>query len=460
MTSLKSLLDEVERRKLVPPVQTSYVPVDLTPKQLEFVNDDRDFLLFAGSLGAGKSIAALAAAVKYVHRPEYRALIVRKTFPELTQSHGLIDISQQWWGRSDAEWKANDVKWVFPSGAQIQFGHLATQDARNRYQGSEYHAVFFDEADTLKLEDWIMLCGRVRKPKSSTIPLRRRALSNPWVPGKELWVYDLFINTASANPEYGVIHTKMTDNPYLDIEAYEMHLKTLPPAYRRAFVDGEWGLDFEGLLYPLKDTQLLMHPPKLERAVYWLGIDLGSSITDATTAWVVCGLDREVPDKVVVYEAGESTDMRDREFARLYHKLTERYPNLLVTMDHGALGASRVRELRDDFGLPVHPAEKSGLKVYAQQRLRAAFMSENVFIVRGACEPLVRDIIELRVTAEGEEDPSCRHHTTDALLYAWRQCAKLSKWGKETVAPKTGLMERIAAEKRALGQRIFQRKLY
>ena len=48
--------------------------------------------LYGGAAGGGKSDALLAEALRQVHIPHYRAILFRKTYPQLT---ALIDRSRQ-----------------------------------------------------------------------------------------------------------------------------------------------------------------------------------------------------------------------------------------------------------------------------------------------------------------------------------------------------------------------------
>ena len=66
--------------------------------------------LYGGAAGGGKSDALLIEALRQVHIPHYRAIIFRKTYPQLTE---LIDRSRDLYKRAypKASYNPEDAKW-------------------------------------------------------------------------------------------------------------------------------------------------------------------------------------------------------------------------------------------------------------------------------------------------------------------------------------------------------------
>ena len=62
-----------------------------TGKQLAFHASTADEVLYGGAAGGGKSDALVIEALRQVDVPNYRALILRKTFPELRHLLGCAD---------------------------------------------------------------------------------------------------------------------------------------------------------------------------------------------------------------------------------------------------------------------------------------------------------------------------------------------------------------------------------
>src|SRR5690606_32166330 len=102
-------------------------------------------VLYAGSVGGGKSVATLISALMYVHVPGYAALIVRKNYPDLAQPGGLMYMANEWLGNTDAHKSDGGKVWTFPSGATLRFGHVETPGDWTKYQGGEYQFIGIDE---------------------------------------------------------------------------------------------------------------------------------------------------------------------------------------------------------------------------------------------------------------------------------------------------------------------------
>ena len=106
--------------------QWRYVP---TPKQVEFDACQAKYVLYGGAAGPGKSHAARWALYRRCLRiPNYRALILRRTYPELETTHlDKMEIEEPLIG---AKFTKSERTMAFPqTGALIRCGHMDDKDA-------------------------------------------------------------------------------------------------------------------------------------------------------------------------------------------------------------------------------------------------------------------------------------------------------------------------------------------
>ena len=126
-----------------------------------------------GSAGGGKSYAMLVDPLRYAHRAAHRALILRRSMPELRE---LIDKSRELYPQAFPGCKFREVEklWNFPSGAKVEFGFLERDADVYRYQGQAYSWIGFDEITHLPTEfSWNYLASRLRTTDSEIKPYLR-----------------------------------------------------------------------------------------------------------------------------------------------------------------------------------------------------------------------------------------------------------------------------------------------
>ena len=193
-------------------------------------------------------------ALQHVDKPGYAALLLRRTYAELSKADSLIPRSHEWLSGTPAKWNEDRKTWTFPSGATIEFGHVENETDKYKYQSAAYQYVGFDELTSFSesIYEYIGF-SRTRRKIESSVPIRTRSASNPGNIG-HAWVQSRFLD----DPKPGVffIPAKAKDNPGLDVEEYEESLSTLPPALRRQLLDGDWGA-IEGAAFHLTPDHLI-----------------------------------------------------------------------------------------------------------------------------------------------------------------------------------------------------------
>ncbi|MGV3724600.1 MAG: terminase large subunit domain-containing protein [Actinomycetota bacterium] len=279
-----------------------YRPHAPTAQQSKFLELHCLEALFGGAAGGGKSDALLMDALQYVHVPGYAALLLRRTYADLSLPGALMDRARDWWSPTAAKWRDNEKTWVFPSGASITFGYLETERNKYRYQGAEFQYVGFDELTQFSETQYRYLLSRLRRLKGSEVPLRMRGATNPGGVGHE-WVKTRFgLGHGSDGqplqcPDGRVfIPAKLEDNPHLDREEYEKSLAELDPVTRAQLRSGNWDVLPEGVLFQRGWFEIVEAAPAGLRCVrFW---DLAATEAKAGTDpdWTVgvkLGVDAE-----------------------------------------------------------------------------------------------------------------------------------------------------------------------
>ena len=234
--------------------------------------------MFGGAAGGGKSDFLLMAASQYVDLPHYRALILRRKSVDLERSEAILERARTWWNkRNGVQFFAQKKKFVFPSGATIEFGHANNVgDEVENYQGGAWHFIGFDEATQFEAKQILYLFSRNRRTKGDAgrpaIPLRMRLTANPGGVSHH-FLRDRFMSMEYARdivkgcaspyftrlvryPDGGApdlryfIPSKIMDNPSLDSVEYIRSLHNLDVVTREQLMSGDWLIAAAGRFKP------------------------------------------------------------------------------------------------------------------------------------------------------------------------------------------------------------------
>ncbi len=227
--------------------QNPYLKTTPTSKQTVFhlMNDVLE-VLFGGAAGGGKSEALLRGSAEYVDIPRYSALLLRRSYKELSKSGALMDRAQGWWGATDAHWSAENHTWTFPSGASVEFGYLEREADLLQYQSAEYQFIGFDELTQFPEHHYMYMFSRLRRLKTVDVPIRMRGATNPGGPG-HMWVKKRFnLPHGPKDPDRSFVFSKLEDNPHLDIETYEKSFDQLAAVTYAQLRQGDWDVHVRG----------------------------------------------------------------------------------------------------------------------------------------------------------------------------------------------------------------------
>lgn len=237
------------------------------PKQWEFMRRSEYEALYGGAAGGGKSEALVCEALRQVHLPFYRAVIFRKTFPQLEE---LISKSLRYYPAAfpGAKYNAALHRWVFPSGACIYFRSMPHKLSYLDYQGLSYEYVGFDELTHFTQEEYEYLLSRNRA-NGAGARVYIRATANPGGIGHG-WVKNRFITITEPGKPYVYRAEAFTpDGKRIEVErsrifipssvfdnkilmendpAYVGSLAMMPEAKKKALLYGDWD-SFSGQVF-------------------------------------------------------------------------------------------------------------------------------------------------------------------------------------------------------------------
>ena len=271
------------------------IPGRPTPRQQQFFDARTRYTAYGGARGGGKSWALRRKLVAMCLRyPRLRALLVRRSYPELFGNH-VQPMLREYAGlvSYDAGSKRLNVR----GGGSIQLGYCAADRDALRYQGQEYDVIAIDEATQLSEYQFSIFKACLRG--TDDCPRRMYLTCNPGGQG-HAWVKRLFVDRdfrAGERPEdYGFVPARVYDNPVLlaaDPD-YVSALESLPPRLRDAWLDGRWDV-FEGQFFGEFDPRLHVFGAPGDGAVIpnnlrrFAAMDYGFDML----ALLVCGVDSE-----------------------------------------------------------------------------------------------------------------------------------------------------------------------
>ena len=237
------------------------------PKQAMFMRRSEYEALYGGAAGGGKSDALVIEALRQVHIPHYKGLILRKTYPQLAE---LIDKSLTYYPRAfpGAKYNGSAHTWTFPSGAKVLFGSMQYTKDRIKYQGQAYDFIAFDELTHFTYEEYSYLFSRNR-PNGPGTRVYIRATANPGGIGHG-WVKERFVSAAppmttlfeevswrdpggaehKARQSRIFVPSSVFDNPAMlqNDPHYIERLASMPEAERKALLYGDWD-SFSGQVF-------------------------------------------------------------------------------------------------------------------------------------------------------------------------------------------------------------------
>ena len=399
--------------------------------QTDFLAAPERDVLYGGAAGGGKSYAMLIDPLRFAHRAAHRALILRRSMPELRE---LIDKSRELYPKAFPGCKYKEVEklWNFPSGAKVEFGFLERDADVYRYQGQAYSWIGFDEITHLPTEfGWNYLASRLRTTDPDITPYMR-CTANPGGVGAT-WVKKRYVDPYPPNESFTgednltrkFIPARLDDNPYLAEDGrYEEMLKALPPTQRKQLLEGNWDVN-EGAAFTEFDLDTHVITP-FEIPISWervKGVDYGYSSESAC----ICGTVDPTDGTLIIYRELYRKGLTGEDLGRLITEmeLTDPYSvqGVLDTAAWAKTGTTgpTVGESLIRAGHKLRRADKNRVqgKIQIHEYLRVQQSGRPRLQIFNTCPNLIRELQSIPLDKNNSEDVDTHapDHAYDALRY-------------------------------------------
>lgn len=385
-------------------------------------------LLALGTRGTGKSWQlrwdAIARCLTF---PNFRALILRRTVPDLRKSHlAFIDYEMKQLG---GVYLSTTMEAKFPNGSVIQFSHCEKIADVFNYLGSEWGFIGFDELSTFPLEMFLQISAAARAKEGAPYTAVVRAGSNTLGIGSawmKQWFIDKTVNYAEYpdyNPDdFEVQYSWLEGNKYINQKEYTKRLKNLPDHIKRSWlslefiVEGAYFSEFrksntddDGVVTPWHCIQAL---PTWQHAgqqrhildIPWIkvtrSVDWGYHPDPAVCHWhITLPNGRKITFKEMTWKRTLAKDVAQeikRASANMHVTQTDCDPTMFVK---DGMSPFSIADIFEQNGVPLTPAQNDrALYGYAVHELLSAEIEENGKtypswqIYEPACPELVRTL--------------------------------------------------------------------
>src|SRR6056300_1947470 len=425
----KALPDQIQKHLDDTGTHVAFMPND--GPQTDFLAASEKDVLYGGAAGGGKSFAMLIDPLRSCHIPEHRALILRRSMPELRE---IIDKSRELYPKAfkGAKFKEVEKLWQFPSGAKIEFGFLERDADVYRYQGQAYSWIGFDEITHLPTEfGWNYLASRLRTTDPE-IKTYLRCTANPGGVGAH-WVKRRYIEPADPNKSFAgsegltrkFIPAKLSDNPYLAKDGvYEKMLESLPPTQSKQLLEGNWEVA-EGAAFAEFDMNVHVVDP-FQFPFHWerlKGIDYGYA-SESCCLW---GTVDQNDGTLIIYRELYQKGLTGEELGYIISDMEKEdpfsVPGVLDTAAWAKTGASgpTVGEALQKMGHKLRRADKNRVqgKIQIHEYLKVQPNGRPKLQIFSTCKNLIRELQSIPLSKNNSEDVDTHasDHAYDALRY-------------------------------------------
>jgi phage terminase large subunit-like protein len=115
---------------------------------MRFLSCSSDIVVYGGERGGGKTAGLVMDAARGFAVEGYRSMLLRRTYPQLTQPNGIWQTACAWYpGLGGRKRESAPMVWRFPSGAECVFSHLQYEDDVRQHLGAGYDHIGIDQAE-------------------------------------------------------------------------------------------------------------------------------------------------------------------------------------------------------------------------------------------------------------------------------------------------------------------------
>lgn len=326
------------------------------------------------------------AALQYVDVPNYAAILFRRTYKDLSLPGALMDRAHNWLDQTDAHWSDGKKTWTFPSGATLTFAYLATENDKYNYQGSEYQFVGFDELTQFEKSQYTYLFSRLRRLKSSSIPIRARVASNPGGRGHE-WVKQRFLVEGMKKSRIFIPAT-LDDNPHLDVDEYEHSLEELSEVEKRQLRYGDWDVLPDGKMFKRQWFPIVSDYPRDGKVIrYWDLAATKPSDSNEDPDWTAsCKMVmKDGQYWILDIKRIRDTPLVVEKLIKQTAELDGKSVSIFMEQEPGSAGVNNIDHYRRKVlsGFAFYGDRPTGSKEIRAEPLSSAAQAGNVHLVRG-----------------------------------------------------------------------------
>ena len=399
--------------------------------QTDFLAAGEQDVLYGGAAGGGKSFAMLVDPLRFMNRSEHRALLLRRSMPELRE---LIDKSRELYTKAFPGAKFREVEkvWKFPSGATLEFGYLDRDADVYRYQGQSYSWIGIDELTQYPTEFPLQyLQSRLRTTDSEIKPYIR-CTANPGGVGGH-WVRKRYLTPAPPNEAFKgpdgltrkFIPARLEDNPYLSKDGrYEQMLASLPPVQRKQLLEGNWDVNEGAAFTEFTLDEHVISP--FEIPLNWerlKGIDYGYA-SESACIWAAVD---PSDGTLIVYRELYQKGLTGQDLGQRITEMELQDPfsvsGVLDTSAWNRTGTTgpTVGETLVRQGHKLRRADKNRIqgKIQIHEYLRLQVTGRPKLQIFNNCPNLIRELQSIPLDQSNPEDVDTKapDHAYDALRY-------------------------------------------